>query len=109
TVAGMTMSTSYNDPRINAAIVMAGAGPYGLTWNNRKVVPTMVEQATSDPYNDPKNSTWLFNHVRGSRDYLSVNGPYHIWPLIGNDAMADFVRRAVVTQLSAQLSNGGWL
>jgi hypothetical protein len=38
-----------------------------------------------------------------------VNGPYHIWPLIGNDATADFVRRAVVTQLSAQLSNGGWL
>jgi predicted esterase len=109
TVAGMTMSTSYNDPRIDAAIVMAGAGPFGLTWNNRKVVPTMVEQATRDPYNEPSNSTWLFNHVRGSRDYLSVNGPYHIWPLIGNDATADFVRRAVVTQLSAQLSNGGWL
>ena len=27
TVAGMTMSTSYSDPRIKLAVVMAGAGP----------------------------------------------------------------------------------
>jgi pimeloyl-ACP methyl ester carboxylesterase len=109
TVAGMTMSTSYNDPRIDTAIVMAGAGPYGLTWNKRKVVPMMIEQATGDPYNDPDNSKWLFNHVTGSRDYLTVYGPYHIWPLIGNDPTADQVRRAVVTQLNGQLKAGSWL
>jgi hypothetical protein len=109
TVAGMTMSTSYNDPRIDTAVIMAGAGPYGLTWNNRKVVPTLVEQANGDPYNDPENSQWLFNQVRGSRAYLTVNGPYHIWPLIGDDATANFVRRAVVTHLSAHLSNGSFL
>ena len=49
----------------------------------------MVEQATQDPYNSPANSDWLFNAVTGSRDYLTVNGYYHIWPLIGDDAVAD--------------------
>ena len=109
TVAGMTMSTSYNDPRIDASVVMSGAGPYGLTWNNRKVVPTMVVQATADPYNGADNAKFLFDHVRGSRDYLTVYGPYHIWPLIGDDVTADQVRRAVVTQLNMVLKQGSWL
>jgi dienelactone hydrolase len=106
TVAGMTMSTSYNDPRIKTAVVMAGAGPQGLTWNKRKVVPTMVEQATGDPYNEPANSQWLYNHVTGSRDYLTVAGPYHIWPLIGNDEVSDLVRRTVITELTLTLKGG---
>jgi predicted alpha/beta hydrolase len=108
TVAGMTMSTSYSDPRIKAAIVMNGAGPMGLTWNKRKVVPTMVEQATGDPYNAPSNSQWLFGHVAGSRDYLSVSGPYHIWPLIGDDKVSDLVRRSVITNLDLTLKSPGW-
>jgi dienelactone hydrolase len=108
TVAGMTMSTSYNDPRIKAAIVMNGAGPLGLTWNKRKVVPTMVEQSTGDPYNAPSNSQWLFSHVTGSRDYLTVDGPYHIWPLIGNDEVSDLVRRSVITNLDLTLKSPGW-
>jgi hypothetical protein len=107
TVAGMTMSTSYSDSRIKAAAVLSGAGPLGLTWNTRKVVPLMVEQATQDPYNAPANSQWLFNHVTGPRDYLTVTGPYHIWPFIGNDRVADVVRRAVIAQLDSQLKNGG--
>ena len=109
TVAGMVLSTSYNDPRIDTAVIMAGAGPYGLTWNNRRIVPTMIEQATGDPYNDPENSEWLFNHVKGPRDYLTVYGPYHIWPLIGDDVSADMTRRAVVTQLTQKLYNGNFL
>ena len=108
TVAGMTMSTSYNDPRIKAAVVMNGAGPIGLTWNDRKVVPTMIEQATGDPYNNPANSQWLFNHVAGSRDYLTVAGPYHIWPLVGNDEVSDLVRRSVITNLDLTLKSPGW-
>jgi dienelactone hydrolase len=108
TVAGMTMSTSYSDPRIKTAVVMNGAGPLGLTWNTRKVVPTMVEQATGDPYNNPANSQWLFNHVTGSRDYLTVDGPYHIWPLVGNDEVSDLVRRSVITNLDLTLKSPGW-
>lgn len=107
TVAGMTMSTSYNDPRIKVAAVMAGAGPMGLTWNHRRVVPTMIEQATGDPYNAPSNSKWLFYNVTGPHNYLTVNGPYHIWPLIGNDQTSDDVRRAVIAQLDGTLKNGG--
>ncbi len=108
TVAGMTMSTSYSDPRIKAVAVMSGAGPYGLTWNNRKVVPTLVEQPNQDPYNSPSNSQWLFNHVTGSRDYLTVAGPYHIWPLIGNDETADLTRRVVIAHFNSFLKNGGF-
>jgi hypothetical protein len=108
TVAGMTMSTSYSDPRIKVADVMSGAGPYGLTWNRRRVVPTMVEQATGDPYNAPSNSQWLFNNTTGPRGYLTVNGPYHIWPLIGNDVTSDAVRRAVIAHLDGVLKNGGF-
>ena len=108
TVAGMTMSTSYSDPRIKAAVVMNGAGPSELAWNKRKVVPTMVEQSTGDPYNAPVNSAWLFNHVTGSRDYLTVAGPYHIWPLVGDDKVSDLVRRSVVTNLDLTLKSPGW-
>jgi dienelactone hydrolase len=108
TVAGMTMSTSFSDPRIKAAVVMNGAGPLGLAWNKRAVVPTMVEQATGDPYNNPANSQWLFNHVTGSRDYLTVDGPYHIWPLVGNDEVSDLVRRSVITNLALTLKSPGW-
>jgi dienelactone hydrolase len=107
TVAGMTMSTSYNDPRIKMAVVMSGAGPLGLAWNKRHVVPLMVEQATGDPYNAPANSQWLFNHVIGSRSYLTVAGPYHIWPLIGNDKVSDLVRRSVIGEMNVTLKNGG--
>ena len=107
TVAGMTMSTSYTDKRVKTAVVMSGAGPDGLTWKDRKVVPTMVEQATKDPYNAPSNSQWLFNTVRGARSYLTVNGVYHIWPLIGTDKVADLTRRAVVAHLNGQLKGGG--
>jgi dienelactone hydrolase len=107
TVAGMTMSTSFNDRRIKMAVVMSGAGPLGLSWNNRHVVPLMVEQATGDPYNNPANSQWLFNHVTGSRSYLTVAGPYHIWPLIGNDKVSDLVRRSVVGDLNVTLKGAG--
>ena len=107
TVAGMTMSTSFVDPRVKTAVVMSGAGPYGLTWRNRKVVPLLMEQANQDPYNSPSSSAWLFNHVTGPRAYLTLNGPYHIWPLNGNDKIADLTRRAVVAQLNGELKNGG--
>ncbi len=107
TVAGMTMSTSYNDPRIKAAVVMAGAGPLGLAWNKRKVVPMMVEQATQDPYNNQTNSQWLFSHVTGSRDYLTVAGPYHIWPLVGDDTVSNQVRVAAIQELNITLKGYG--
>lgn len=108
TVAGMTMSTSYHDSRIKAVAVMSGAGPYGLTWNHRKVVPTLVEQPNQDPYNVPSSSQWLFNKVKGSRDYLTVAGPYHIWPLIGDDRTADLTRRTVIAHFNLILKNGGF-
>jgi dienelactone hydrolase len=107
TVAGMTMSTSYNDPRIKTAVVMSGAGPLGLTWNHRKVVPLLQEQANKDPYNNPNSALWIFNHVTGPRAYLGLNGVYHIWPLNGSDKIADLTRRTVVAHLNGQLKAGG--
>ena len=107
TVAGMTMSTSFNDVRIKMSVVMSGAGPMGLTWNNRRVVPTLIEQATADPYNAPSSSQWLFNHVTGPRSYLTVAGPYHIWPLIGDDKVSDLVRRTVIGDLNVTLKGAG--
>jgi dienelactone hydrolase len=107
TVAGMTMSTSYVDSRIKTAVVMSGAGPYGLTWRNRKVVPLLMEQADNDPYNSPSSAAWLFNHVTGPRGYLGLHGNYHIWPLNGNDKIADLTRRTVIAHLNGQLKGGG--
>ena len=107
TVAGMTMSTSFVDPRVKTAVVMAGAGPYGLQWRNRKVVPLLMEQANKDPYNSPSSAAFLFNHVTGPRAYLELNGIYHIWPLIGDDKIADLTRRTVIAHLDGQLKGGG--
>jgi dienelactone hydrolase len=107
TVAGMTMSTSYVDARIKTAVVMSGAGPYGLTWRKRKVVPLLIEQANKDPYNSPSSAAWLFNSVTGPRAYLDLNGVYHIWPLNGNDKIADLTRRTVISHLNGQLKGGG--
>ena len=72
------------------------------------MVPLIVEQATGDPYNNPVNSQWLFNHVTGPRVYLTVAGPYHMWPLVGNDLTADVTRRAVIAHLNGTLKNGGF-
>jgi hypothetical protein len=107
TVAGMTMSSSYVDSRIKTAVVMSGAGPYGLSWRNRKVVPLLMEQADLDPYNSPSSAAWLFNHVTGPRAYLGLHGVYHIWPLNGNDKIADLTRRTVIAHLNGQLKGGG--
>lgn len=107
TVAGMTMSSSFIDPRVKTAVVMSGAGPYGLQWRNRKVVPLLLEQADQDPYNSPSSAAWIFNHVTGPRAYLDLAGVYHIWPLIGSDKIADLTRRAVIAQLNEQLKGGG--
>ena len=98
TVAGMTMSTSYNDPRIKVAAVMAGAGPDGLTWNHRQVVPTLIEQATGTRTTHRPTQVAVLQRHRPAQ-LLDVNGRYHIWPLIGNDQTSDDVRRAVIAQL----------
>jgi fermentation-respiration switch protein FrsA (DUF1100 family) len=107
TVAGMTISTSYADSRVKTAVVLSGAGPFGLKWNQRKVVPLMIEQATKDPYNAVSSSNFLFNAARGPRAYLTLQGVYHIWPFNGTDKIADLTRRAVVAQLNGQLKAGG--
>ena len=45
--------------------------------------------------------------MTGSRDYLTVAGPYHIWPLIGNDEIADLIRRVVIAHFNSILKGGG--
>jgi fermentation-respiration switch protein FrsA (DUF1100 family) len=107
TVAGMTISTSYKDARIKTSVVLSGAGPYGLKWNKRKVVPLLIEQATKDPYNSVSSSNFLFNASKGPRAYLTLAGVYHIWPFIGTDKIADLARRTVIAHLNGQLKKGG--
>jgi dienelactone hydrolase len=107
TVGGMTMSSSYRDARIKAAVVLAGAPDPVLSYPGRRVVPTLVEQATEDRYNSPADAVRLYQSVVGPRAYLSVVGAQHIWPLVGDDRIADLVRRVVVSHLNMVLKGGG--
>lgn len=111
TVPGMQLTTGYSDWRPKATVVMSGAdlpmpgGVYGV----RRTTPVMVEQATQDPYNGYINGLNLFNGVQGRpKTMLSVSGYYHIWPLIGNDRVADLTRRSTLDFLNWQLK-GWWL
>ncbi len=111
TVAGMQLSTGYYDSRPKVTVVMSGAGLAmpGGSYGVRRTTPLLVEQATQDPYNGYANGLGLFNGALGRpKTMLSVSGPYHIWPLIGDDPVADLTRRATLDFLNWQLK-GWWL
>lgn len=105
TVAGMQLSSGYYDSRPRATVVLSGAaldvpgGRYGI----RNTVPLLIEQADGDPYNNPANAQFLFDNAHGSKAYLKLTGGYHLWPLIGNNYIADLTRRAVLAHLDGQL------
>ncbi len=109
TVAGMQLTTGYYDLRPKVTVVMSGAalpmpgGVYGV----RRTTPVLVEQATQDPYNAYSSGLGVFNGVQGRpKTMLSVTGAYHIWPLIGDDRVADLTRRSTLDFLNWQLK--GW-
>lgn len=109
TVAGMQLSTGYYDARPKVTVVMSGAGLVmpGGTYGVRRTTPLLVEQATQDPYNAYGNGRFLFDSDHGlPRTMLSVTGSYHIWPLIGNDQVADLTRRSTLDFLNWRLK--GW-
>ena len=85
----MTMSSSYHDARIKAAVVMAGAPDSVLSYRGRQVVPTLVEQATEDPYNDPADAMRLYRSAVGRAPSFSVVGAQHLGPLVDDDRIAD--------------------
>ena len=105
TVAGMQLSNGYNDSRPRTAVVLSGAALSvpGGSYGTRSTVPLLIEQATDDPYNSSANAQFLFDNAHGSKAYLQLTGGYHLWPLIGNNYIADLTRRAVIAQLDGQL------
>jgi dienelactone hydrolase len=107
TVAAMTLNSGYNDSRVKAAVVLAGAempmpgGRYGV----KATVPLLVEQGDHDPYNGYGYGYAVFADAHGPKAMLTTIGGLHITPVIGSGTQPELVRACVVAFLDTQLRN----
>jgi dienelactone hydrolase len=105
TIAAMTLNTGYNDSRIRAAVVLAGAempmpgGRYGA----KTTVPLLVEQGDHDPYNGYNYGYAVFAHAHGPKAMLTTINGLHITPVTGSGTQPSLVRSCIVGFLDAQL------
>ena len=105
TVAAMTLNSGYDDPRVKAAVVLAGAempmpnGRYGV----KATVPLLVEQGDHDPYNGYQYGYAVFADAHGPKAMLTTIGGLHLTPVIGSGTQSLLVRSCVVAFLDSQL------
>jgi predicted dienelactone hydrolase len=113
TVAAVAAGSCCADPRVTAAIVLAGAQwpPLGGTYFTRAAPPVLFVQGSADTINPPAASIALYQADRsGPRYYLDLLGAGHLPPYEGNGPPEPLVARVTVDfldrYLAAQASAG---
>ena len=109
TAAASVLVTTDEDPRIKAALLVAGQLP---TWGqiHPVAVPTLVVQGSADVINPPQLSQQLYERLRSPKVYLDVTGAGHMDPVTGTDQHARAAQAALVEFLDAELlhSRSAW-
>lgn len=103
TVAANVLRGPDHDPRVRAAVILAGQVP---TWGSLDPasIPTLVVQGNADTINPPALSRQLYGQLRTPKRYLDVLGATHMQTAAaGSDARARVVRRFVIAYLDATL------
>jgi dienelactone hydrolase len=109
TAAAVAYNTCSRDPRISAAVVMAGAelGVPGGSYFPSGSAPLLVAQGTADRSNNPLNSLQLYNDDGAGPKYLvELPGASHEGPFMQSNPGADLVEQATVDFFGRYLKNG---
>jgi alpha-beta hydrolase superfamily lysophospholipase len=103
TVAALLLVPRDRDPRVSAAVILAGQVP---TWAAIAPTPTpvLVEQATADTINAPRGSRALYARLDPPKAYLNVIGANHLDVLIGTGRQSAAVRATIIAFLAAELT-----
>lgn len=102
TVAANVLIGADHDPRVKAAVILAGQLP---TWGaiHAAPLPTLVVQGSADTINPPNLSRQLYQRLTGRKSYLDVLGATHASIILGDGYRARTVRRLLIAYLDATL------
>ena len=102
TAAASVLIRADQDPRIDAAVLLAGQVP---NWGaiQPSAVPTLVVQGDADTINPPALSQQLYQRLRRPKAYLDVVDAGHDGLVLADDARARAVRAAFVDFLNLEL------
>ena len=109
TAAAVAYNTCCRDPRISAAIVMAGAeiGVPGGSYFPPGSAPMLAVQGDADRSNNPQNSRHLYDADGGGPKYLlDLPGASHGGPFMGGGPDAEVVQQATIDFLDRYLKTG---
>jgi predicted dienelactone hydrolase len=100
TVAANVLVAADHDPRVRAAVILAGQLP---TWGviRPAAIPALVVQGSADTINPPILSRDVYRLLRHPKWYLDVVGGTHLPAVVGGDRRAQTVRAAVIAFLDA--------
>ncbi len=105
--AEAALSTAYDrrfrDPRINAAIILSGAALPGFTPPTHGTPPLLAVQGTSDPLNQPNETTDYFRQLHRPKFLLWLLNATHLPPYTTTDRWSTIVERTTTTFLNHYL------
>ncbi|HUY07089.1 MAG TPA: hypothetical protein VMU99_07515 [Acidimicrobiales bacterium] len=83
------MKYALNRTPIRAVAIFAG---YEISADSARyeepvsgVVPALIIQSAADTCNEPELSVQMYNHIRGEKFFLRINGATHLGPFDGSD------------------------
>lgn len=106
TAAASVLVAADEDPRISAAVLLAGQLP---TWGTIRPssVPTLVVQGSADPINPPQLSLALYDALRPPKAYLNVPGADHMQIVSDAGLSGRAVQAAFIDFLDGELRHDG--
>lgn len=110
TVAALAASTCCRDPRVRAAVVLAGAelASYGGEWFGPGTPPMLFVQGSDDKVNDPSDSVALYDADTASpRYFLSLLGAGHFSPYEGSGPPEQVVAQTTAAFFDLYLKGEG--
>jgi dienelactone hydrolase len=93
----------YADGRVEAAVLLSGAAPAGLTRPVRRAPPLLAVQGTSDPINAPGATAAYYARMHRPKFLLWLLGASHLPPYTTADRWSPVVDRATIAFLDHTL------
>ncbi len=109
TTLGLVGDTCCRDPRVKAAVVMAGTteGFFSGTYVLPEAPPMLVVHGTADPLIPYRDAVIVFDQARGPKALLTVHGGGHESAAAAEPASSTSVLRSTVDFFDAYLRHDG--
>lgn len=106
TAAAVAFDTCCRDPRIRAAVIMAGAElPLGGTYFPPGSPPIMVIQGSQDRVNVAQESERLYADALAPKYFMALPQGTHLSPFVGDGPEVAVVERATTDFFDAELAS----